>query len=478
MADITYTVTQIHELETLKKADSLDLVLLSHDDKAKNCTVETLRNIGATIDEGGYEKTASNEYLKQVKNNLTNLQSDYDTTKLDYQAVKKDFEDHVKDTTIHAPVGDLKDLTTTDKLSIVNAINEVNEDTGVTAGTYTKVEVNAKGKVISGSQLQKSDFPTYTVSDIQGLGTVATKDFGTLSDQIPILDADGKLETCVLPKITITDTFVVSSETEMLALPEVQIGDVAIRTDENKSYILKEADSTVLSSWQELLTPKDVNGGDFTDSNIVKIQVLRGLEVNLIPLNVGEFGFTTDSKKLFIGNGTDNTEIAMQSDLKSVTNKIGTTTMGTTATTITGAIAEHDKEIGNIDVSNDGDIATQLGEKVDKTDIVDNLTSTDTDKPLSAKQGKTLNDMLGGNYIESGKIALTFSDSSTMTGTTTLTNIQNGFATATLDSSSLTTINLPRLMLNLSGGSLSITAKGSFTSSDVVEVNYIAIGTK
>ena len=35
---------------------------------------------------------------------------------------------------------------------------------------------------------------------------------------------------------------------------------------------------------------------------------------------------------------------------------------------------------------------TELDKKVNKTDIVDNLTSTDTDKPLSAKQGKALDD--------------------------------------------------------------------------------------
>lgn len=33
---------------------------------------------------------------------------------------------------------------------------------------------------------------------------------------------------------------------------------------------------------------------------------------------------------------------------------------------------------------------TELAVKVDKTSIVDNLTSTDTDKPLSANQGKVL----------------------------------------------------------------------------------------
>ena len=35
---------------------------------------------------------------------------------------------------------------------------------------------------------------------------------------------------------------------------------------------------------------------------------------------------------------------------------------------------------------------TEIGKKVNKTDIIDNLTSTDIDKPLSAKQGKALDD--------------------------------------------------------------------------------------
>ena len=37
---------------------------------------------------------------------------------------------------------------------------------------------------------------------------------------------------------------------------------------------------------------------------------------------------------------------------------------------------------------------TLLGAKVNTSDIVDNLTSTDTDKPLSAKQGKVLKDLI------------------------------------------------------------------------------------
>lgn len=57
--------------------------------------------------------------------------------------------------------------------------------------------------------------------------------------------------------ITITDTFVVNSEAEMLALT-VQRGDVAVRTDISKTFILKEDDPTILASWVELLTPPDL----------------------------------------------------------------------------------------------------------------------------------------------------------------------------------------------------------------------------
>jgi hypothetical protein len=42
----------------------------------------------------------------------------------------------------------------------------------------------------------------------------------------------------------------------MLALT-AQVGDVAVRTDVNKSFILKTAGATVLANWQELLTPTD-----------------------------------------------------------------------------------------------------------------------------------------------------------------------------------------------------------------------------
>lgn len=57
--------------------------------------------------------------------------------------------------------------------------------------------------------------------------------------------------------LTITDVFVVNSEAAMLALSTAQVGDVAIRTDQNKSYILSSSAPGTLSNWKELLTPPD-----------------------------------------------------------------------------------------------------------------------------------------------------------------------------------------------------------------------------
>lgn len=68
------------------------------------------------------------------------------------------------------------------------------------------------------------------------------------------LDSSGKVNPSQLPAIAITDTFVVASQAAMLAL-SAETGDVAVRTDLNKSYILKGTNPTVLADWQELLTP-------------------------------------------------------------------------------------------------------------------------------------------------------------------------------------------------------------------------------
>jgi hypothetical protein len=70
------------------------------------------------------------------------------------------------------------------------------------------------------------------------------------------LDGSGLVPTHHLPALAITTTQVVNSQANMLALT-AQTGDVAVRTDVNKSFILTATPASTLSNWQELLTPTD-----------------------------------------------------------------------------------------------------------------------------------------------------------------------------------------------------------------------------
>lgn len=126
---------------------------------------------------------------------------------------------------------------------------------GVKAGTYSKVTVDAKGRVTAGSNL--------TTTDISGIGTAATKNVGTAAGNIPILGSDGKLSDSVIPAIAISESHTVASEHEMLALA-AQVGDIAIRTDGTGTWILKQTPASTLANWVQLKSPTDaatsVNG--------------------------------------------------------------------------------------------------------------------------------------------------------------------------------------------------------------------------
>lgn len=126
---------------------------------------------------------------------------------------------------------------------------------GVKAGTYSKVTVDAKGRVTAGSSL--------STADVGGIGTAATKNVGTAAGNIPILGSDGKLSDSVIPAIAISESHTVASEHEMLALA-AQVGDIAIRTDGAGTWILKQTPASMLANWVQLKSPTDaansVNG--------------------------------------------------------------------------------------------------------------------------------------------------------------------------------------------------------------------------
>lgn len=136
-------------------------------------------------------------------------------------------------------------------------------NSGVVIGTYTKVTVDAKGRITSGALLGAGDIPTLNLSKISDAGTAASKNTGTSAGNVPVLDVDGKLDTSVIPKLALTEVFTVADQAAMIALT-AQPGDIAVRTDIKKTFMLSVAPASVAANWIELQSPTDavssVNG--------------------------------------------------------------------------------------------------------------------------------------------------------------------------------------------------------------------------
>lgn len=79
-----------------------------------------------------------------------------------------------------------------------------------------------------------------------------------VANGVAALDANGKIADSVLPPLAIGETFVVSSEADMLALT-AQRGDICVRTDISKTYIkLNNNNPSTMADWQLFYTSGEV----------------------------------------------------------------------------------------------------------------------------------------------------------------------------------------------------------------------------
>ena len=125
---------------------------------------------------------------------------------------------------------------------------------GLTAGTYTKLTVDAKGRVTAGTTITVQDLPIIPTSQISGLGSAAALNTGTAAGNVPVLGSDGKLAAAVIPDLAVMDIYEAGSEAAMLAL-DAQKGDICVRSDETKTYILTASPASTLANWKWLQTP-------------------------------------------------------------------------------------------------------------------------------------------------------------------------------------------------------------------------------
>ena len=128
----------------------------------------------------------------------------------------------------------------------------------------TNVRVNAlEAKVDVPTSVSTSISEAIAASEAK-LGTAASKNVGVSVGNVVSVEANGKISPDLVPSVAITDTFTVNSEAEMLALSSAEKGDIAIRLDVERTFVLKANGYNVLANWVELKTPTDavssVNG--------------------------------------------------------------------------------------------------------------------------------------------------------------------------------------------------------------------------
>lgn len=117
---------------------------------------------------------------------------------------------------------------------------------------------------------------------------------------VATLGADSKIPNNQLPALAITDTFVRNSQTAMLLTSTAETGDVCVRTDINKTFILTATPPSTLSNWQEMLTPTDaVSSVDGQTGNVNLSGVYN-------PLITGTFPFLPRYKS---GGGVESTTV-------------------------------------------------------------------------------------------------------------------------------------------------------------------------
>ena len=259
-----------------------------------------------------------------------------------------------------------------------------------TAGTYRSVTTDIYGRVTAGTN------PT-TLAGYQITDAVNSSQLG-VAGGVATLDSNGKLNFSQIPASAISDTFVVATSTEQTALT-AQVGDIAIRTDLNQSFILRAEPASTLSNWQELLTPTggvtSVNG----QTGAATVGTVRSIN-----------GSSASPGIVINGGGTliDPTfSIGLAGDLAAIEN-IGTTgiavrTAGNTWTTrslVAGSgvsISNADGVSGNITISSAA--VTSVGLALPSIFSVSNSPVTSSGTLTASLVAQPINTVLAGPTI-------------------------------------------------------------------------------
>lgn len=117
-------------------------------------------------------------------------------------------------------------------------------------GTTVSLGNHTHNEYASTTHTHDDRYYTETEIDTALSGKINSSEKGT-ANGLATLGSDSKIPVSQLPAIAINDTVVIGSQAAMLALT-AQRGDVAIRTDNGKTYILSSDTPTTLTDWKEI----------------------------------------------------------------------------------------------------------------------------------------------------------------------------------------------------------------------------------
>ena len=135
---------------------------------------------------------------------------------------------------------------------------------GLSTEDYTTTEKSKLAGIAAGAEVNVNPDWNATSGDAQILNkpVVVSSELDPVflaqkgvNNGVATLNSSGKVPNAQIPSLALVDTYVAASQAAMLALSTAEQGDVAIRTDLSKTFILIDANYSTLASWKELLSP-------------------------------------------------------------------------------------------------------------------------------------------------------------------------------------------------------------------------------
>lgn len=252
---------------------------IANDESGAAAFTNRLTNLeSGKVDKVDGKQLTSNDFTDADKNKLNSLSTEaQQNVQSDWNSVDKNSDSFIKnkptiptalsgltDDSSHRLVSDTEKTTWNNKqdaLSFDDNPTE-NSDNPVKSGGV-KTALDKKVSKVDGKDLSTNDFTDEDKLKVSNLGTASSRNVGLEAGDIPMLDSNGKLNENVIPAVAITETFECENEAEMLAL-SAQKGDICIRSDLNKTFVLKVEPAANIENWKILKTPTDavhsVNG--------------------------------------------------------------------------------------------------------------------------------------------------------------------------------------------------------------------------